>query len=72
LVLTAGLDSWKEDYPKEAADAYEQVWMDLQHMYLGLSTRSRHVTVEDSDHIIHFRRPDVVIEAARWILAQTT
>jgi pimeloyl-ACP methyl ester carboxylesterase len=70
VVLTAGIDTWEEDFPPEPAAAYEAVWMDCQKMFLALSTRSRHRIVEDSDHIIHYNRPDVVIDAVRGILDQ--
>jgi pimeloyl-ACP methyl ester carboxylesterase len=70
VVLTAGIDTWEEDFPPGPAAAYESVWMDCQNMYLALSTHSRHIIVEDSDHLIHFNHPDVVIEAVRSILDQ--
>jgi pimeloyl-ACP methyl ester carboxylesterase len=70
FVLTAGIDTWEEGFPPETAAAYEAVWMDCQKIYVALSTRSRHIIVEDSDHIIHCNRPDVVINAIRGILDQ--
>jgi pimeloyl-ACP methyl ester carboxylesterase len=69
IVLTAGLDEWEEGFPEDVADRYEQVWLDLQNEMAALSTRSKHVIVEDSDHIIHFRRPDIVIRMIRELCA---
>jgi pimeloyl-ACP methyl ester carboxylesterase len=63
IVLTAGQDEWEPDFPMDAADRYEQIWLDLQNEMAALSTNSKHRIVEDSDHLIHHRRPDMVIES---------
>jgi len=65
IVLTAGQDKWEPDFPMNVAGRYEQVWLDLQKEMATLSTNSKHRIVEDSDHLIHDRRPDIVIESIR-------
>jgi pimeloyl-ACP methyl ester carboxylesterase len=69
VVLTAGIDEWEAGFPPEAARAYDQVWTDLQKAYAALSTRSRHIVVDDSDHVIHDRRPELVLEMIRGLLS---
>jgi pimeloyl-ACP methyl ester carboxylesterase len=68
VVLTAGVNEYEPDFPPEIARAYENVWMDLQKEYTTLTTSSTHILVEDSDHVIHDLRPDIVLEAVRQIL----
>jgi pimeloyl-ACP methyl ester carboxylesterase len=65
IVLTAGQDEWDADFPMDVAGLYEQVWLDLQKEMAALSRNSKHRIVEDSDHYIGDRRPDIVIEAIR-------
>jgi pimeloyl-ACP methyl ester carboxylesterase len=65
IVLTAGQDEWEPDFPMDVAGQYEQIWLDLQQEMASLSTNSSHRIVEDSDHLIHHRRPDSVIESIR-------
>ncbi len=65
VVLTAGIDEWEESFPAETARRYEDLWLDMQKKLAGLSTRTTHTIVEDSDHLIHERRPEVVMEAVR-------
>jgi pimeloyl-ACP methyl ester carboxylesterase len=65
IVLTAGQDEWEPDFPMDAADRYEQIWLDLQKEIAALSTNSKHRIVEDNDHCIHDQRPDIVLEAIR-------
>jgi pimeloyl-ACP methyl ester carboxylesterase len=65
LVLTAGQDEWEPDFPPDLARRYAQVWLDLQKEMAALSTRGQQRLVADSDHLIHVRRPDVVIAAIR-------
>ena len=67
IVLTAGQDEWEEDFPLDAAERYEQIWIDLQREMAALSTNSQHRIVQDSDHLIHDRRPDLVIESIRGL-----
>ena len=65
IVLTAGVDEWEADFPMDTAERYEQVWLELQKEMAALSTNSKHRIVEDSDHLIHDRRPNIVIESIR-------
>jgi pimeloyl-ACP methyl ester carboxylesterase len=65
IVLTAGLDEWDPGFPAETATRYTHVWLKLQEEMAALSTRSKHRIVEDSDHLIQDRRPEIVIESIR-------
>ena len=65
VVLTAGIDEWEEGFPGDIAEKYESLWLDLQKQMAALSSRSIHRVVEDSDHIIHVRKPEAVMEAIR-------
>lgn len=65
VVLTAGRDEWEPDFPQDVAKRYVQEWLQIQREYAALSSRSFHRVVGDSDHIIHDRRPDLVIAAIR-------
>ena len=65
VVLTAGINKWEPDFPPGVAASYEQEGLKMQREYAALSSRSFHRVVRDSDHIIHDRRPDVVIAAIR-------
>ena len=62
MVLTAGLDEWEEGFPEEIAQKYDQLWLEVQREYAALSTRSTHIIVEDSDHVIHNHKPQLVIQ----------
>lgn len=64
-VLTAGQNEWEPDFPSSVAKQYEEEWLQMQREYAALSTSGFHRIVADSDHIIHDRRPDVVIAAIR-------
>ncbi len=65
IVLTAGIPFM--DVPD--AVAYHQVWMyELQPKLARLSTHRRQIIVQDSDHGIGFRRPDIVTSAITEVL----
>lgn len=68
VVLTAGVNEWEADFPPEIAELYEQAWLQMQRDLASLSTRSFHRIVADSDHIIHYRRPDLVIASVRALM----
>ena len=70
IVLTAGQDEWEPDFPAEAAQRYAQVWLDLQCEMAALSTRGQQRLVADSDHLIHLRRPDLVLAAIHDLARQ--
>jgi pimeloyl-ACP methyl ester carboxylesterase len=68
IVLTAGVDEWEADFPIDVAGQYAQVWLDLQKEMAALSTNSKHRIVQDSDHLMHHRRPDILIESIRELV----
>jgi pimeloyl-ACP methyl ester carboxylesterase len=57
--------NWRAEWSRE----YMRVWREMQDSLAALSTNSRHVVVEDSDHFIHWSEPDRVIEAARDVIS---
>lgn len=67
VVLTAGQNDWEPDFPRDVASRYEQEWLQMQRELAALSTHSFHRVVMDSDHIIHDRRPDLIIAAIRTL-----
>jgi pimeloyl-ACP methyl ester carboxylesterase len=69
-VFTAGINEYEQDFPPAAAGAYEEAWWDLNHSMAALSSRSNHILVEDSDHLIHQSRPDLVLAAVRHFIAR--
>jgi pimeloyl-ACP methyl ester carboxylesterase len=71
IVLQAGLtpNSWS-DLPDEIRVVFDQIWHDGQTAFLGESTKSSAVAVDDSDHDLPAMRPDAVVEALVEVLDQ--
>ncbi len=72
VVLTAGKSADPSQlpagFPKKEFDDLHEVWVnDLQVREAGLSTRGKRVMVLDSDHMIPFERPDVIVAAIREV-----
>jgi pimeloyl-ACP methyl ester carboxylesterase len=67
VVLTAGQNEWEEDFPREIAVQYEQLWLDLQKELAARSINGVHLIVEKSGHHIHEEAPDVVLNAIRGL-----
>jgi len=65
IVLTAGEPQlWSDPEEARQAAAYQQVWIhEIQSQLTRLSTRGRHIVVENSDHGIPDNAPDTVISA---------
>ncbi|MEZ4731204.1 MAG: alpha/beta hydrolase [Caldilineaceae bacterium] len=73
-VLTATVvQSWPFDLPKAIAQELEsvatRVFPAFQTKLLETSKRSQLIRVENADHYIHLRRPDVVIEEIDTLLS---
>jgi len=62
-VLTAGEDEWEPGFPEDVAARYEALWLDLQKELAARSTRSTHIIVEGSGHVIHWEKPQALLEA---------
>jgi pimeloyl-ACP methyl ester carboxylesterase len=43
-------------------------WLALQDELAALSTNSTHLVVEDSSHLLHYDRPDLVVDAVRGMV----
>lgn len=74
VILTAGKSpdaaSLPAGFPKKAFDDFETVWRnDLQVREAHLSTRGRQIMVPDSDHMIPFERPDMIVSAIRDVFS---
>jgi pimeloyl-ACP methyl ester carboxylesterase len=61
----------KGEVTPEVAQAYEQIWAQMQDELAALSPRGRVVVAEESGHSIQLDRPDVVIGAIQDVLATT-
>jgi pimeloyl-ACP methyl ester carboxylesterase len=69
-LFTAGINEYGEGFPAELAAAYEQTWWELNRATAMLTTKYEHILVEDSDHIIHEHRPDLVMAAIRRLISR--
>lgn len=72
VVLTAGklpdISSLPPGFPMKAFEDFENIWRnDLQVREAHLSTRGYRIMVPDSDHMIPFERPDVVVTAIHGV-----
>jgi hypothetical protein len=70
VVLTAGINEYGEGFPPEVIRAFEDLWLEQQRTYAGLSTRAAHQVLAGCDHIIHTCQPDVALQSVRWLLTQ--
>jgi pimeloyl-ACP methyl ester carboxylesterase len=61
----------KGEVTPEVAQAYEQVWAQMQGELAALSPRGRVVVAEESGHSIQIDLPDVVIAAIQEVLGTT-
>jgi pimeloyl-ACP methyl ester carboxylesterase len=75
IVLTAGVDWFSGDpdelLPGATAEMLQQaysVWLELQHELTALSTKSTHITAEESGHYIHHDQPDLVVDVIRQMV----
>jgi pimeloyl-ACP methyl ester carboxylesterase len=55
-------------FTAEQARQWKEVWKALHDEEASWSSVSRHQLVPDAGHYIQFDRPDVVIEAVRWVV----
>ncbi|MGH9744209.1 MAG: alpha/beta hydrolase [Candidatus Acidiferrum sp.] len=72
IVLTAGkaasLSQLPAGFPKKDFDDFHEIWVnDLQMKEAHLSTRGKRIMVPDSDHMIPFERPDMIVAAIREV-----
>jgi hypothetical protein len=69
IVLTAGIRNPMLVLPagvtRKDVDFNDRVINDLQVQEAHLSTHGRQIVVQDSDHMVPFRRPDAVVTAVR-------
>ena len=72
IVLTAGRPpSFGDPEMDRQAAAYQQVWIyQMQAQLAHVSSRGRQVVVENSDHAIADREPDVVVAAVREVVTE--
>lgn len=67
IVITAGLRPDFQDNVKYR-DAFKKIWPDRHERLARLSSKSRHVFVDDLNHNIVYQRPSVVIDAIEEVL----
>lgn len=72
VVLTAPSKQRADDVPAELNARLNQVWLEMQQELAQLSTNSRHVISEKSQHFIQQDEPELVIEAILWVLEEVT
>lgn len=71
VLLTAGRfgpgapPGWSEDW----SVTYMQQWDELQDSLALISTASRRIVAEESDHMIHWNQPELVAQAVRDVVA---
>ncbi len=72
IVLTAGKPpSFGDPEMDRQASAYHKVWIhEMQARLVRLSTRGRQIVVENSDHGIPSRAPDVLVGAVREVVTE--
>lgn len=59
------------DLPLVAAQAFAQTWQEMQAELVGLSTQGTQIVVDQSGHYIHWKQPQVVIDAIRRVYDAT-
>ncbi|MGH4125082.1 MAG: alpha/beta fold hydrolase [Clostridium sp.] len=62
IVLTA------DHKGEEPSSITEETWLNYQNDLVSLSDYSKHIIVEDSGHFIQKDKPQVVIDAIKWIV----
>jgi pimeloyl-ACP methyl ester carboxylesterase len=70
VVLTAPNKQRADDVPAELNARLNQIWLEMQQELVQLSTYSRHVISEESQHFIQQDEPELVIEAILWVLEE--
>ena len=70
VVLTSGAVVDSSTLPAEIpVQAVNDAWAELQRDLASLSSRSKHILVEDSGHYINIERPHLVVDAIRAIVS---
>jgi hypothetical protein len=72
VVLTAPNKQRADDVPAELNARLNRIWLELQRELAQLSTNSRHVISEESQHFIQQDEPELVIEAILWVLEEVS
>ena len=71
-MLTAPSKQRADDVPAELNAGLNQIWLEMQRELAQLSTNSRHVISEKSQHFIQQDEPGLVIEAILWVLEEVS
>lgn len=71
IVLTAGARTGEEGLSAQDRAALHQVWLDGHDKLAQLSSNGVHRVVDGAPHMIHFSKPDAVIDAVIDVLAST-
>ncbi len=70
VVMSRGQEQKLPGVSDQELRALEKGWLTLQSRMLSLSSRSRLVVADKSDHFIQLRQPDLVVKAIRDVWSQ--
>jgi pimeloyl-ACP methyl ester carboxylesterase len=71
VVLTAGGDTphrFFSGFREDTLRPGKGRWLALQDELAALSTNSTHLVIEDSNHLLHYDRPDLVVDVIREMI----
>jgi pimeloyl-ACP methyl ester carboxylesterase len=68
VVLASGVFLRETPTRLQAGPRLHEMWQDLQYDLASLSSNSVYRVDEDSGHFIQWDRPEVVVDAIRWVL----
>jgi formylglycine-generating enzyme required for sulfatase activity/CubicO group peptidase (beta-lactamase class C family)/pimeloyl-ACP methyl ester carboxylesterase len=72
VVLTSPHKERASDLPAGLSDEWDEIWVELQNEWAQISSHSMHIMAEGSGHFIQRDRPELVIDAIRQIIEDTT
>ena len=70
VVVTRGRYDRIQTMPQEKQERIKRAWEEMQADLVTLSSRGTQLVAVNSDHYVHVRQPDVVIDAIRTMVAQ--
>ena len=69
IVISPGQLGQPKGISQERWDRFLKIMMTLQKDFLKLSTQSRHIIVENADHMIPYDHPQVIVDAIHELVA---
>lgn len=71
IVITRGLSDPIPGASDTDNQAYEEIWQTMQAELAALSTNSKQIIAQESDHYIQLRQPQLVVDAVQEIVQET-